>query len=225
VHDRSVPFPPPPRTSTQLYEHVLGALQELPAGARLPWHPIRIAGLDAPWVGVRPEGSPFGPFPRAWTWDVVTPEDKDSDPFLRRDPLAVAVHQDVVLASVGKGDLPPVVSLRVPVREAPDRIDVDRNALPPQPWRVDLSTGWSQPVIAAALAGWAAQTLGRTDLDTGDGADRDPVEPPEDDRFEVGDGVSITGAAFDRLLAEGPDVAAIVCGTLAAICEALEPYR
>ena len=74
--------------------------------------------------------------------------------------------------------------------------------------------------IDVAVDEWAVTHVGRQAV-----APRPDDAADLTDRFEVGEGLFITGDAFDRLLRLDPSHAAVITGTFSAICEALEPYR
>lgn len=208
-------FPPGPRSWPGLVDDVICQMATLGPTA---WMPIAHGTLGRPWVGAM---VPDLEVPRAWVWDVVTPEDRADDASLRADPMALSVSQDLVLVEIGRGAHPAGrVRLQVPVTSCPESIDVPLSALPGPPWTVDLCTGWSTAAIDAAVDQWAVAHVGRQAV-----APRPDDVMELTDRFEVGEGLFITGDAFDRLLRLDPSHAAVITGTFSAICEALEPYR
>lgn len=227
-----VPFPPPPRTWRSLVDAVVEHLSAASAPT-LPWAPVQLAGLDEPWIGVA--ASP-GTGERPWVWDVVTPDDHRREAGLHDDPLTIPVEQDVVVVDVVHPQAPgSLVRLQVPVTSVPTRIDLTASRLPPPPWRLELATGWTAAAIANAVHGWIGEWVGRDvalvcrgqrgELPGGDcGA---PASPPalSEDRFEVGEDLWVSSAAFDQLLAVGVDDAAQITGALSAVAEALAPYR
>ncbi len=151
-----VPFPPRPRSWNELIDRIISSASACPGP--VPWQPVRMDGLDHPWIGVQ---APTLDTARAWQWDVVTPDDHEHEPLLRRDPLTLAVAQDTMVVDVGRHDDPDVhIRLAVPIARVPMTIDVPANALPPPPWFVELASGWSTPVIAAAMADWLLCNVG-----------------------------------------------------------------
>ena len=214
-----VPFPPRPRSWTALIDGILTRAAEQ-SGA-LPWQPVSLNGMDHPWVGVR---APALGASRSWQWDVVTPEDHKSDPLLRCDALALPVAQDMMVVDVRRCDRPGLnVRLQVPVRMVPVSIDVNVSALPPPPWEVELSTGWSAQTIAHSVKDWLRTYVGRDVAIPPD----DCHTPPADasDRFSIGEDLWVTDDAFDALLRLDASDAAVVTGTLAALADALSGYR
>ena len=217
-----VPFPPRPRAWAELIERIVASA----AGAEgaIAWQPVRIAGLDHPWIGVHAESLGSA---RAWQWDVITPEDRARDPLLRNDQLALAVEQDVMVVDVRRHDDPHLkIRLQVPVKRMPKTIDVSASALPPPPWYVELATGWSAPAIAAAVDGWMRENVGRNVTLVPPAPVADPGHNDNDtDRFSIGDDLWATDEAFDALLRLDPRHASLVTTTMLAVREALDPYR
>lgn len=215
-----VPFPPRPRAWEELIERII-ANAASSAGA-IAWEPVAIAGLDHPWVGVHAVSLSCG---RAWEWDVTTPEDHDRDPLLRNDRLALAVHQDMMVVDVRRHDDPQMkIRMQVPVSRMPSGIEVSASALPPPPWYVELSTGWSAPSIAAAVDRWMRCNVG-TNIELSPAAPHRVPTENDDDRFEIGEDLWATDHAFDALLRLDPRHASLVTTTLLALREALDPYR
>ena len=217
-----VPFPPRPRAWAELIERIVATAAS--AEGAIAWQPIRIAGLEHPWIGVH-AGSLASD--RAWQWDVITPEDRAHDPLLRNDPLALAVEQDVMVVDVRRHDDPHLkIRLQVPVSRMPTTIDVAASALPPPPWYVELATGWSAPAIATAVDTWIRDNVGRNVSLVPPAPIPDPGHNDADtDRFNIGDDLWATDDAFDALLRLDPHHASLVTTTLLAVREALDPYR
>jgi hypothetical protein len=217
-----VPFPPRPRAWAELIERIVDGAAN--AAGAIAWEPIRIAGLEHPWIGVHAEALGAA---RAWQWDVITPEDRARDASLRHDPLALAVEQDVMVVDVRRQDDPQLkIRLQVPVKRMPKTIDVSASALPPPPWYVELATGWSAPCIAAAVDAWMREHVGRTVSLVPPPPLPDPGHSDRDtDRFSIGEDLWATDEAFDALLALDPRHASLVTTTLLAVREALDPYR
>ena len=212
-------FPPRPRAWTDLVDRIVASAAT--QGAAVPWQPVSVRGLDHPWVGVH---APSLDQARAWQWDVVTPEDHESDPQLRLDPLALPVDQDMMVVDVRRADQPHLrVRLQVPVRFVPTSIDVSVSALPPPPWEVELSTGWSAQTIARSVSGWLRTHVGHDVSILPDHRHLDGAAAA--DRFAIGDDLWVSDDAFDALLQLDVVDAAIVTGTLAALAEALADYR
>jgi hypothetical protein len=215
-----VPFPPRPRSWNQLIDRIIAT-----AGAcadPVAWQPVRIDGLDHPWIGVR---APSLDTARAWQWDVVTPDDHEHEPLLHADPLTLSVPQDTMVVDIGRVDQTDVhVRLTVPLARVPITIDVAANALPPPPWFVELATGWSTPAIAAAMSDWLLRMVGHPVAVTPPPA-ATPGTTGDDDRFALGDGLFATSEGFDALLELDPRDAARVSTAFHAVCDALEPYR
>lgn len=213
-----VPFPPRPRAWNQLVDRIVAGAAS--ATTTLAWQPVRIDGLDHPWVGVQALALDTE---RAWQWDVVTPDDREHDPLLRNDPLALAIAQDTMVVDVRRQDQPNVhIRLNVPVARMPRTIDVSAHALPPPPWCIELSTGWSAPTIAVGIGHWLDENVGRHV----DVAGANPGEDGgHDDRFSIGEDLFATDDAFDELLHVGPVDAAHITRAFLAVREALEPYR
>lgn len=214
-----VPFPPRPRAWSALVDRIVAtaACQQRP----VEWQPVSVNGMDHPWVGVQ---APSLGALRAWQWDVVTPEDHDSDPLLRSDPLSLPIAQDMMVVDVSRADRPDLhVRLQVPVRLVPTTIDVSANALPPPPWDVELSTGWSAQAIAHHVGEWLRTQVGHDVAILPDDRHDTRLEPS--DRFSIGEDLWVTDDAFDALLRLDTADAALVTGTLAALAEAMAPYR
>ena len=215
----SVPFPPPPRGTPGLLDQVLESLDQQ---VRLPWRPVHLHDVARPWVGVQGRDVAAD---RPWHWDVVVPDDIDGSP-LERDPLVLAVEQDLVIIDLCRVDLPGVVlQLQVPVRAAPDQIDFPAAAIPAPPWELGFSTGWSTAAIAMTLAHWTSRQLGRTlvpdpgpEIDGSGGAGHD-------DRYEIADDLHVTAKAFDQLLELDHRAAATVTLAFTAARDALDCWR
>ena len=112
----------------------------------------------------------------------------------------------------------------MPVRQVPETLDVRASALPPPPWEVEISTGWSTAQIAGAVGTWLREHVGRT-IALSPGRERPTEVAPAEDRFVIGENLWITGEAFDGLLAMDTADAGIVTQTLMAMVEAIEPHR
>jgi hypothetical protein len=205
-------FPPVPRSSASLVDAVIEHLHGAPT---LPWEPVSAPGLPRPWVGVRHHDLEPG---RPWMWDVVTPDDHDAEPLLRRDPLTIPVPQDVVVVELRCRDL----AFRVPitVEEVPSQISVSAQAVPAPPWELSIATGWTAARIAAALVAWSQVHVGRPIPPTPDGEPETELTDG-DERYDLGDGLAIGGVAFDQLLMLSPDDAAAVTTAIAAVRDAL----
>jgi hypothetical protein len=235
-----ISFPPPPRSWDGLIASVLATMAA--ADHNIGWSIVRLPGMSSPWVGVQALDVVA---PRPWTWDIVTPSDYQRMVELRSDPLVVPVAQDTVVVDVTRADFPGIVArLQVPVTDVPMRIDVDGRAMPPPPWQLELHTGWSAQTICTAIGAWLESEVG-----SGVGLVRNPLHEPTcsepdrpraedagvaesgveesgtDERHHLGDGMYITSSAFERLLALDIEDAAHVTGALAAVAEALIPYR
>lgn len=215
-----MPFPPRPRAWAELVDHIIaGAADSVSA---LQWQAVHADGLDHPWVGVQ---APALDGLRTWQWDVVTPEDHAGDDLLRLDPLTLCVEQDMMVIDMHNALRPNVqVRMQVPVRHVPDTIDVRASALPPPPWQVELSTGWSTAQIAGAVGSWLHDHVGRA-VTLSPGRERPPELTPSEDRFVIGENLWVTGDAFDGLLSMDPADAGIITQTLMAMVEAIEPHR
>jgi hypothetical protein len=111
--------------------------------------------------------------------------------------------------------------MQVPVSEMPIRIDVPAAALPPPPWRIELSTCWTSGTIAEALGDWMDGWFGRRVPF----ANAPPDSTADDDQYDLGDGLYTCGSAFERLLHRPADDAAMVTSTMRAMAEVLAPYR
>lgn len=214
-----VPFPPRPRAWNQLVDRIVAGAAN--ATSAIAWQPVRIEGLDHPWIGVQAATLDTE---RAWQWDVVTPDDHEHDPLLRHDRLALAVAQDTMVVDVRRHDQPNVhIRLNVPVSRMPHSIDVSAHALPPPPWCLELATGWSAPSIAGGINHWLDEHVGHHVEVAGGAAGRG--DSSSDDRFSIGDDLLATDDAFDELLRLGPADAAHITRAFLAIREALEPFR
>lgn len=216
-----VPFPPRPRSWNGLIDRIISTAST--CADPVAWQPVRMDGLDHPWIGVR---APSLDTMRAWQWDVVTPDDHDHEPLLHADPLTLAVAQDTMVVDVGRHDQPDVhVRMTIPLTRVPVTIDVAANALPPPPWFVELATGWSAPTIAGAMADWLLRNVGHSVPVTPPPATATAATGDDSDRFSLGDGLYATGDGFDAMLELAPRDAALVSVAFRAVCDALEPYR
>jgi hypothetical protein len=204
-------FPPVPRSSTRLVDAVI---EHLHGAVSLPWEPLSSAGLNRPWVGVREPGFDTG---RPWVWDVVVPADHEREPLLHRDPMAIPVAQDVVVVELRRIDIDLTFRVPITVEDAPEQIAVAASAVPPPPWQLSIATGWSAERIAAALAAWGRTHVGRA-------VPPNPGVEPRDEhseRYDLGDGIAVSAAAFDRLLSLAPADAAVVTTAVTAVRDAL----
>lgn len=185
----------------------------------VPWQPISLKGLDIAWVGMRvPDIDTNG---RPWVWEVVTPSQFSDTPILHDDPMVLPVAQDTVIVNVNHPDHSgPIVRMQVPVREAPDVIEVGADALPGHPWEFSVETGWTARCLEAAAQEWI-------DREVGFGPRLDSNEPTIEstERYQISPSISIESSAFDRLLSLAPHDAAVVSSALCNIHEALDPYR
>lgn len=221
------PFPPSPRAWREFVDEVVHDLVDVPA-VDLAWEPVHLIGLAAPWVGVRVPALQSAA--RAWVWDVVTPEDHDRVRTLHDDPLALAVAQDTMVLDVHRDDDPSVaLRLQVPVREVPCRIDVPSTAIPPAPWRIELSTGWTSASIDAAIETWFSSRIGSHPCMRSRSSSavrrRRGTTASADDRFLVGDGLYAEGASMDVLLRMPAGDAARITTLFTAVVDALAPWR
>lgn len=212
-----LPFPPPPRSWPAFVDDVIGRLDHV---SDLSWVPVRLPGMHRPWVGI--QALDVKP-PRPWQWDVVTPEDAERDRSLRVDPLVLAVPQDVVVVALRCLDRPDVeLQLQVAVQHVPVNLEFAASALPPPPWYLELSTGWSAGAIASALRDWSLVALGHQ---INIHPDASPPASDNSDRYVIGEELSATEGAFDQLLAVGLEGAAVATAAFAAARDALAPYR
>lgn len=195
-------FPPRPRGDRRIREL---AAAHLDRGAPA-WHPVSCEGAARPWLGVAC-ATDVG---RPWVWDVVTPDTYDSVPGLRGDPMTLAVERDVVLCHLDAAGQE--LWMHVPVRSVPSQVHLPASAVP-DGWAVTLESAWSREAVQGALDTWSLLERGAT-LDWGPRA-------PAPERFEIGDGLFVSGAAFDALLScEAPTSAGAV-EVLSAVVEAL----
>ena len=215
-----IPFPPRPRAWTELVDHIVASASE--CAHAVTWQAVHTEGMDHPWVGVQ---APTLDNLRAWQWDVVTPEDHEHDALLRHDPLALPIEQDMMVVDIRHAHRAELqIRMQVPVRHVPTTIDVCASALPPAPWHVELSTGWSTDTIAQSVGAWLTDHVGHRV-----GLSPDRVRQPKavigDDHFAIGEDLWITGDAFDGLLSLDPADAGLITRTLTALQEALDPFR
>lgn len=184
----------------------------------VPWKPVSLRGLDIAWVGMQvPDIDTHG---RPWVWEVVTPHQFRGTPLLHDDPMVLPVAQDTVIVNVSHPDHSgPIVRMQVPVREAPDVIEVSADALPGHPWEFSVETGWTARCLETAAQEWIEREVGV-------GPRLDSHEQPiEADRYQLSPSISIESSAFDRLLTLAPDDAAVVSSALCNIHNALDVYR
>lgn len=185
----------------------------------VPWQPVSLKGLDIAWVGMHvPDINANG---RPWVWEVVTPSQFSDTPILHDDPMVLPVAQDTVVVNVSHPDHSgPIVRMQVPVREAPDMIEVNADALPGHPWEFSVETGWTARCLETAAQKWIEREVG-----VGPCLDSNEQQLDSSERYQLSPSISIESAAFDRLLSLAPDDAAVVSSALCHIHEALDPYR
>jgi hypothetical protein len=222
MHAGMTTFPPAPRSWREFVDEVVDDLLAVPSTAALPWEPVHLFGLGAPWVGVRVPT--IASSARAWVWDVVTPEDHQRNRALHGDPLALAVAQDTVIVDLQRDDDAGFsLRLQVPVRSVPSRIDLPASCLPIAPWRVEVSSGWTSGAIGSAIVAWFEDRLGlRRNVCA---AGRVTPVTSAGDHFQVGDGLYAAGSSFDVLLGMPSTDAARVTTFFGAVADALSPVR
>lgn len=209
--------PPPPRVRPDL-DTVCAALQAAPPP--VGWDTVSVPGLAGAWVGMCPvfgpnEGvnpahvRPLHPLSGGWLWDVVEPPDS------RLDPLVLSVAQDMVEIRVFDGSRRSF-EVTVSVRHVPDVLEIQQSALPPPPWTVEWSTGWSRTALHAAAQGW---------LDAlGVAAKLQSPTVPDLAVYDLGSQLCCTGPAFDALLTLPPNDASAMTRLFSAALEDLDRH-
>jgi hypothetical protein len=158
----------------------------------LPWETVTSSELHGPWAGIRPLGT--GDLFGRWLWDVVETGGPDLD------DLALTVAQDVVRLTVHDGGDRRFDTV-VAVKRCPPDLSLPASALPPPPWWVEWSTGWSTQVLHGAAQAWLARQGLRTSLmlpvDATNEAGADVVSLTA---VDDGTSLSCTGSVFGELL-------------------------
>ena len=176
-------------------------------------------GLSVAWVGMNVPTVETGG--RPWVWEVVTPEQYNTSPRLRDDPLVLSVAHDIVIAEVvHEAHHGPIVRMQVPVRQAPSAITIPRMSSEMGGWSVRLETGWTVQALGAAAQCWIdREAPGSARLTT----PAEPISAPQ--LYQLHPAINIESAAFDHLLTLDPDDAAEVTSLLSHVHDALQPYR
>lgn len=176
-------------------------------------------GLSVSWVGLHVPMVDTGG--RPWVWEVVTPEQYDNSERLQNDPLVLSVAHDVVIVEMSHPDLEDLtLRMQVPVTTVPDTLVVPRSVADVHPWTIRLETGWTAQALVAAAQHWINREVpGQPRLQT----PAAPISAPQ--LYQLHPAINIESAAFDHLLTLKPHDAAVVTSVLAAVHDALQPYR
>jgi hypothetical protein len=185
----------------------------------LSWQQVTMPGLSVAWVGLHVPVVDTGG--RPWVWEVVTPEQYESSERLQNDPLVLSVAHDVVIVEMSHPDTTqPLLRMQVPVSSVPDTLVVPLSVAEIHPWSVRLETGWTAQALGAAAQCWIDREVpGQPRLQT----PAAPISAPQ--LYQLHPAINIESAAFDHLLTLKPHDAAVVTSVLAAVHDALQPYR
>lgn len=185
----------------------------------ISWRRVTMPGLQLAWVGMNvPDIDSAG---RPWVWEVVTPQQYESDARLQEDPLVLSVAHDTVITEINHVDhTGPIMRMQVPVRTTPHAITLKSGLSASSPWSLRLETGWTVQALGSAAQCWI-------DEEVPGGARLDIPEPviPEENKYALLPSVDFESAAFDRLLTLDPNDAAVVTSLLSRVHSALQPYR
>jgi hypothetical protein len=160
-----------------------------------------------------------------WWWTVVAPGDPEANV---DDATTLVVAPDLDVYSVldlegGAETCWAVPAGQAPAGEVMRALEAARDAGSEIPWR----PGWTPEIVSAALRDWLVEHAGRGDMRVvavldpplsamADEALRrlDAYKQAGLDAYDLGDGVMAVGPAVDELLAEGPEVAGEVLGSI-----------
>lgn len=171
------------------------------------------------WVGLHVPMVDTGG--RPWVWEIVTPDQYENSERLQNDPLVLSVAHDVVIVEMTHPDVTrPHLRMQVPISTVPDTVVVPRSIADAHPWAIKLETGWTAQALVAAAQQWIDREIpGQPRLQVPAAPDSAPQ------LYQLHPAINIESAAFDHLLTLDSHDAAVVTSVLAAVHDALQPYR